>query len=343
VTDPARDAWQPTGDGDTDDQMDDWYFPLLRLFAIGLRRLASDTADRLGAACGLLAWRLGVRRRVVANNLTLALGLRGRERRRIARQSYCTIGANFCQTFAGAGDPADLAIRLRFLDPAWVAHLHRHLPAPIFLTPHLGPWAAAGAALAARWGGLLVIAATQQQSRVNGLINPARQDLGLEVILAIGGARGLVRLCRRLQAGIPLGILPDQGPRPERGVPAWFLGQATWCFDGPGYLAQRTGHPLIPGFALRRRAGEYRIFVGRPLPDPGEESARRQLWLDCLSAVIARFPGSYFWQHRRFKHPAVLPSRADHPWRRLGLRLLVGEPVGGVETPAEPGPDHRGR
>jgi lauroyl/myristoyl acyltransferase len=45
--------------------------------------------------------------------------------------------------------------------------------------------------------------------------------------------------------------------------------------------------------------------------------------MDRLSAIIAAFPGQYFWHHRRFKRPLELPRRAEEPWRVHGLRLLV--------------------
>ena len=61
------------------------------------------------------------------------------------------------------------------------------------------------------------------------------------------------------------------------------------------------------------------------------EAARRGLGeaavqhgMDQLSAIIAAFPGQYFWHHRRFKHPVDgLVPRPREPWRTRGLRLLV--------------------
>jgi lauroyl/myristoyl acyltransferase len=75
---------------------------------------------------------------------------------------------------------------------------------------------------------------------------------------------------------------------------------------------------------IRRRAGVFAMFIGRPLADDaGDEAQLIQAAMDLLAAMIQAVPGQYFWQHRRFKNHLGLPPRADEPWRRLGLNLLA--------------------
>ncbi|MBA2480725.1 MAG: hypothetical protein H0V44_08685, partial [Planctomycetes bacterium] len=95
------------------------------------------------------------------------------------------------------------------------------------------------------------------------------------------------------------------------------------CHQGPKFFSERARIALVPAFCLRRRAGESLLFVGRPLAAGGELD-RTQLAMDWCAAMIAAFPGQYFWQHRRFagRIPAV-PGRAREPWRERGLGLLA--------------------
>ena len=72
------------------------------LFAL-LNRLAADTACRLGGTLGVLAWRLGLRRRVVNEQLSACLGLRGEARAQVARRCYASMGANFLQVWTTGG------------------------------------------------------------------------------------------------------------------------------------------------------------------------------------------------------------------------------------------------
>ena len=82
-----------------------WYHPLARL-PIPVSGVSTDTADRLGGALGVLAYHLGIRRRVVRQTMRLGLpGWPGPRRRDEARRSYATMGANFLQLFAAASKP----------------------------------------------------------------------------------------------------------------------------------------------------------------------------------------------------------------------------------------------
>jgi len=124
--------------------------PLIRLlFGVGV-----DTADRAGAALGVLVFHLGLRRKVVSANIALTLGVRGVTRRDIARRSYATMGANFLSiwTFGGPHGPQS---GVRWLNPLWMAHLQRVSPGRVMLSPHLGSWDVAGMAAAVHAGGLL--------------------------------------------------------------------------------------------------------------------------------------------------------------------------------------------
>lgn len=301
-----------------------WRARLLdRAFAL-LGTLAVDTADRAGAALGLLAFHLGIRRRVVRSNLRRALGLSAMARRRVARQAYATMGANFLALAAARGGLR--GCHLEVVNPAWCRHLQARHGGCVFLTLHLGCWDLAAHAAARFWPRVLVYATAQHDPAADACIDRCRTDLGMEVIKAkAADRRGAVRVVRALRREpIAVGLLADQGPQPEHGGRGWFLGQATTAHQGPAVIAVRSGAPLVAGFCLRTAAGRFRFVLGRAVTvAPGEEEVATQWGLDALSAVVAAFPGQYFWHHRRFKFQVDLPGRPQQPWRRRGLGLAL--------------------
>lgn len=293
--------------------------PLLR----ALGALHADTAARAGGALGVAAFHLGLRRRTVSANLRDALGLSGRRRRAIARRSYASIGANFLQLWTiGSGHGPEAGLRVA--NPGWLAHLRRRHPSLVVVLPHLGDWEMGGHG-AARFQRVVVYAKPQGLPEVDAAINAQRRRGGFEVVLTGEGDRtGALTVLRALRDGCWLGLLADQRPGHVPGQAAWFLGRPVRCHAGPAFFARRLGVPVVPGVAIRTGAGRSVLFFGRPilppLPDEGELTQR---CMDRLSAMIAAFPGQYFWHHRRFKRLEELPPRGREPWRERGLRLLV--------------------
>ncbi|MCS6970812.1 MAG: lysophospholipid acyltransferase family protein [Planctomycetota bacterium] len=263
-----------------------------------LRRLAADTACRVGAALGVLAWRCGLRRRIVQRQLSACLGVRGPERAALARRAYAHIGAQFLQvwTIGGASGP-ERAVRV--LNPRWMALLARRWPSAVVITAHLGDWDLGAHALTRAWREVLVYAKPLHDAALDAELNARRAAAGLRLVFVAAGERvGAIEALRALRRGAALGMLADQ--RPHHGVRARFLGFETLCFDGPAFFARKAGVPIIPGCCLRRRAGESVVVLGRPLAPDADHQALVQRCMDALSALILAHPGQYFWHHRRF-------------------------------------------
>jgi Kdo2-lipid IVA lauroyltransferase/acyltransferase len=284
--------------------------------------LCADTAARAGGSLGVLAWRLGVRRRVANDVIARTLGLSGPARSRITRRAYATMGANFVELWT-IGGPDGPERHVGRANPRWQAAIHRRFPALAYVGPHIGSWDMGACGIVGNARRFLVYAKAQHNPVVDRLINAQRQRVGCEVLFADHGDRaGAVTAFRAMRAGASLGLIADQRPSEHESVPALFLGQPAQCHQGPRFFAERARIALVPAFCLRRRAGESLLFVGRPLPSGGELD-RTQLAMDWCAAMIAAFPGQYFWQHRRFagRIPQVAP-RASEPWRERGLDLL---------------------
>lgn len=276
-----------------------------------LGRLAADTACRLGGTLGVLAWRLGVRRRVVAEQLSVSLGLRGRARAAVARRAYASMGAQFLQVWT-IGGPDGPERHVRILNPRWTALVARRHPSAVFLSAHLGDWDMGAHALTRHVGEVLVYAKAQHNPHLDVRLNQRRAAAGLRVVLVGGGDRsGAVQALRALRRGAALGIMADQ--RPQGGVAARFLNRPAFCFEGPAFFARKAGVPIIPGCALRRRAGVSVVVIGRPFAAGADQAADVQRCMDVVSRLVLAHPGQYFWHHRRFagSPPRLPPAPAD--------------------------------
>lgn len=287
-----------------------------------LNRLASDTACRVGGGLGVLAWRLGVRRRIANQTITRCLGLRGRARALVMRRSYATMGANFLDVWT-IGGPAGPETGAGTLNPGWMAASLRRYRNGVFVTPHIGNWDMGAYSLTRISAEVTVYAKAQHNQGLDKHLNAIRSRLGMRVLLLTPGEKtGAVKAIKVLRRGGILGILADQ--KPSEGIPSYFLGIATRCHEGPAFFARKVGVPIIPGLSVRVRAGVSLMLVGRPYEVTGDNATDVQRTMDLMSAMIAAFPGQFFWQHRRFPDEVVnLPPRAEEPWRSQGLRLLA--------------------
>lgn len=278
------------------------------LFSL-LNRLAADTACRLGGTLGVLAWHLGLRRRIAARQLGEATGLRGRARARVLRRAYASTGAQFLQVWT-IGGPDGPENHVTVANPAWIATVMRRHPAAVFLTCHLGDWDMGAHAMVRHVAEVLVYAKAQHNPAMDEALNARRAAAGLRVILVRPQDRsGAVLAMKALRRKAALGLMADQ--RPSGGTAAWFLGRPAWCFDGPAFFARKAGVPIVPGFALHRKAGCSVLVVGRPFASSGDHACDVQRCMDLITAMVLAYPGQYFWQHRRFAGPQPeLPPRA---------------------------------
>jgi lauroyl/myristoyl acyltransferase len=302
--------------------------PLLR----ALSYLAVDTASRVGGSLGVLTFHLGVRRRVASDCIAQSLGIRGPQRRAIVRRSYASMGASFIELWTiGGVDGGEKHLALP--NETWLRHCMTTTPGCVFLTPHLGNWDLGAHGLARHVPRLFAYAKAQHNPAVDQAANAQRAKAGITVLLTQRGDRTTaVQVMRALRQGTPVGLMADQGPPPEQGVAAVFMGVETYCHSGPGFFAKRANAPIIPGLCVRRRAGEFALIIGRPLPaSAGDEQQLVQASMDLLAAMIAAVPGQHFWQHKRFKNHLGIARRSVEPWRVHGFSLLKN-PLQAVPT-----------
>ena len=295
---------------------------LLRLALRGCGRLHADTADRVGAALGILAFHLGVRRRLVSAQLHRSLGITGNARRTLNRRSYASVGANFLSVLTGGG-PGGLEQGVSDPHPTWTRRMSGS--GLVFVSSHVGNWEAGVTALHRWLGPTRAFIKPVRNAALMAAVNAGRSCTGA---LMEGtdpkDKSAAIRVLRHLRQGGVAGVMGDQRALAGEAVPGWFLGQPSWCHPGAAVLARRSGARNVPGTCVRRRAGRYTLLLGRPITlSHLDDLAATQVVMDRLAALAAAWPGQYFWQHRRWRHDDPhLEARTDHPWRTRGLRLI---------------------
>ena len=299
----------------------------MRLCFKAMESLEVDTCERFAAAIGILCYRLGLRRRLVADNLRRSLGhLSVQRRQRAAELCYANFAANVCGICATKEGPQPFGDQWTILNPHWIKQLGQRYPSAIYVSAHLGAFEAAAwiTSQHLQQDHILCYVREQRDPVANECVNRHREWCGASLIYQHDKSV-IFKTSAALKKGQEsLAILADQGPRKKMGRPGIFLGQPTYCHHGPVVYAKRARVPIIPFVCLRVGVKRYAYFCGRPIDCAGHDPDQiMQLYLDQLSAMIAAYPGQYFWQHRRFKHKAEDLSRPSEPWREHGLRLLV--------------------
>jgi Kdo2-lipid IVA lauroyltransferase/acyltransferase len=271
------------------------------------RLLGPRLAGGIAAAMGRLAYRpLGIRRAVVEDQLRRAFPHRDDAWiQRTARAAYEHLGREgmMLLRLSRLGREDVLAATevhgLDRLEAAVAAGT-----GAVLVTGHFGNWEIGGASVAARGVPLDVVAQRQANPHFDGLINRARERLGMTVIRRGGATKGALR---SLRAGRVVALVADQDAR-RSGVFVPFFGRPASTHRGPAVLALRSGAPVFMGTAVRRDDGGYRVTI-RPVPVPGPDTGEADERAGRLTAELAAAlesavreePGQYLWHHRRWK------------------------------------------
>lgn len=251
----------------------------------------------------LLAWSLGIRRRVALENLALAFPEKSeQERRAIARANYLHLGvcaAEFLQS------PARTDASLQNLvEPEGWEKVQPLLDAGegfVVCTAHFGNFELFGAWVARR-GVPLTILTRRLRGRANARWTGTRTESGVREVHA--GPTELIRVVR--QGGV-LALLIDQNMLPKRAVFAPFFGQLAATTPAPAIIAERTGCKTFLAFMLRKPDGRYRTVIEGPfeLERRGDRQADVLRFTtemnERLERYVRAYPEQWFWMHRRWK------------------------------------------
>jgi Kdo2-lipid IVA lauroyltransferase/acyltransferase len=268
----------------------------------------------LAAACRAL----GIRRRVVAENLRAALGkdIPGPELDRIERDCYAEYGRIVSEIVA-----SDRLLRERgkHFDAHGLSILEEAVRGGrglLILSGHIGNFIVLGNYLRSLGFPMTFVAKRVANEYVNREIEKVYGRHGSTIIPVRGfknDPQGGIRLYRSLKRGDIVVALVDQDAGPE-GYTSTFFGLPTFLPSGPARFAHRAGVPVATGFATRVD-GRLRVEIEPPIDysSAGSPEAAERIILDeysrRLEEKVRKAPEQYFWFHKKWKSLPEIRAR----------------------------------
>lgn len=279
-------------------------------------RVLSPVFLALAGACRAL----GVRRRVVRENLRAAFGndLPAPELDRIERGCYAEYGRIVAEIVA-----SDRLLRRReehfaSLGLAVLEEAVRGGRGLLILTGHIGNFIVIGHYLRSLGFPMTFVAKRVANEYVNREIVKVYGRHGSTIIPVRGfknDPEGGIRLYRSLRRGDIVVALVDQDAGPE-GYMSTFFGLPTSLPSGPARFAYRSGTPVTTGFATRED-GRIRVEIQRPIDcsPAGTPAEAERIILDeysrRLEAKVRSAPEQYFWFHKKWKSVPDIRARYE--------------------------------
>lgn len=287
----------------------------VRAAVAGVHALPRGAALAMGAAAGRVTrWPLGLRRAVAEANLGLAFPeWSAAERDAVCRRMYAHWGRMAVESLRSAATKGREVFPLVHGGDE-VVRTMRELRGKgrglLVLSGHVGNWEGGAAYVAAHRVPVTAVWKPQANPWIADYLERLRLGLGIDAIPMPEGREGVIGA---LRAGKIVGLVADQAPiRGGTWVP--FFGRPTKTFNGPGYMAAKTGAPVLFGAMVDDGGGGYRMFVEvldeAPRGDSEEQVVRiATLYRARLEALVRTAPDQYLWTHRLWKEAPPTPDR----------------------------------
>lgn len=326
---------RPTGTGPGDSGATNTPRPALRHWLVyalgrGILTLAAavpfDRARAMGRALGRFGRQLGIRRVVVERQVAGAFPEAAPgEVDRIARDAYAHLGEVMIETarLPRLGREGVLALFEGADGFEAIEAAHRAGRGIILITGHFGNWELAGSYVAARGIPIEVIVRRLNNPLFDAYVTRTREDAGMRVVPDRDAVR---RTPRAFREGHAVAFVADQGVLGLASTFVPFFGRPAKTPRGPAVFAIRAGVPTLFVAAVRQPSGRFRCVVTPvEVPDTGDREADVDAlvarYTSILEAWVRRYPGQYFWHHKRWKRqpvgtpPELLDPVAGSPGR----------------------------
>ncbi len=275
----------------------------------GLRMLPLPAAQRSArAATRTLDLALPKLRRVARTNLSFAYpDLDAAARERIIDRVFASIGRMLVSM---ARFPRLNASNIR----DWISceGLDHYLAAKsrgrgvLIATAHLGNWELSAFAHALMTEPMSIMVRPLDNPLIDDLVENRRRLSGNRLIYKKDAARAVIKALKNNE---PVGILIDQNTSASEGTFVDFFGKPACAGLAFARLAQHTGAPVIPGFAVwDESAHRYVLRFYPQIEMTGDEAADTRRIHSTLEQIIRQYPDQWMWIHRRWKtRPAGEP------------------------------------
>jgi KDO2-lipid IV(A) lauroyltransferase len=231
------------------------------------------------------------RRRVIRQNLTVALGSERTDLWRLGFKLMLNFGRGVAETLMLPHmSPEDLAHMIAVSGKDRIDHVRDSRRGLILVTAHIGSWEVGGAALAAMGYSMITVAGIQFTPTLSPYTKRIKQDLGIDVVSYRSGAR---RIVRALSKG-GIAALHVDGDQFVGGVEVEFFGRRTRLPSGPAALAVRTGAAILPAFAVRTGKSGIRVFIEDEIfTGDNDEAAITRRIVAVVEDYIRRYPDQW--------------------------------------------------
>ena len=280
----------------------------MRLLGWIVSRIPRRWLEAFGVAVGTLVWALGIRRRVVLDNLRLAFPEKTEaERRAIARATFVNLGrmiSDFVRLPFLKAQELEAIFEYDGWDRYEVARARGK--GVVACTAHFGNFEVLAAAHTLRGHPVTMISRQMGKWKANDLWRALRRRTGVEQIIVTKGST-LSAAVRSIKAGRALGYVIDQNQPARHAVFPAFFGVPAATAATPAVLAQRTGAAVIFVVSYPIGGGRHRVELEGPLevPDTGDHDrdvlAFMQDLNDRLERQVRAHPEQWYWLHRRWK------------------------------------------
>jgi KDO2-lipid IV(A) lauroyltransferase len=286
---------------------------VLSLFRIGEAARAAGAFTELGYAP------LGIRRGVTERQIAAAFPEWSAEKvEETARESYRNLGRVAIEaTLLSRGTAKDV-LDLFNPSPTWsiVESALAKGRGVILVAGHLGNWELSGAYVAARGVPVYPIARGMSNPLSDAYFRRTRERLGMHIMHDQEAVR---RVPRVLREGHTVGFLSDQATVGLASTFVPFFGRPAKTPRGAAVFALRGEYPVVMIHAIRMPNERYE-FIAEEIPVTHTSDRERDVddvmvrFSEALERMVKRFPGQYFWQHRRWKHqPDDTPPELREP------------------------------
>ncbi|MBV9108535.1 MAG: lysophospholipid acyltransferase family protein [Gemmatimonadetes bacterium] len=289
-------------------------YALARTLESAVSTLPERAADAVGRRIGRMVYRLGIRRKVVEENLRFAYPEKPED----------WIHATALAAYEHLGRESAAILRLSRLDRQAIVdrtvpvgwHLLEEALAEgkgvILVTGHYGNWEIAAATVASRGTPISAIVRRQGNLLVDARLDGLRRNLGVETITQREAPSRVPRLLRKNRV---IGIVGDQDAR-RAGVFVPFFGRLASTHRGPALFALKLGAPVfacvarrLPGREVRYEVSGQRVPVVRTGDLEADVQALTAELAARLEGEVRKAPEQYFWFHRRWKSS----PKTEHP------------------------------
>ena len=172
----------------------------------------------------------------------------------------------------------------------------------IIVMGHLGSWELGGAYFSQLpLHQLYVIYHPLANKHFDKLFYRMRTRLGTRLYPMKGTFRGMIKNRKELTA---TAFIADQTPPPRSAHWMTFLNQDTPVFKGTETIARKMDYPVIYLSVVREGRGLYKLNSELLVEHPGKlpENELTELHTKRLEKDIIKYPETWLWSHRRWKH-----------------------------------------